>query len=92
MIYSGSIIVAEKGLLEKVKGIIKNYPQIEIYGEDKKNNQLVITIEEKGSRELEALCETLKQNPEVIEISHTNFYFGDETDKLIAKKKVSEKE
>ena len=80
MIYSGSIIVAEKGAVEKVKGIIKNYPQIEIFGEEDKNNQIVITIEEKGSRELEALCEKLKEYPEITEISHTNFYFGDEVE------------
>ena len=78
MIYSGSIITVQKGSMEEVKGIIKNYPQIEIFGDEKKKDQIVVTIEEIGSRELEALCEKLMVCPEIIEVSHTNFYFGDE--------------
>ncbi len=84
MIYSGSIIHIKKENFQTVLELIKAYPQIQFFTQSEDFTQLVVSIEEESSNSLEALCEKLKEHEEIIEIAHSNFFFGDEVDKMTA--------
>ncbi|MCP4221457.1 MAG: chaperone NapD [bacterium] len=82
MIYAGSIIAIKEENFEKVKHILSAFPQVQVHTQSDDKCRLVVSIEEESSRTLEALCDQLKEKEEIIEISHTNFFFGDEVEKM----------
>ncbi|MCP5051362.1 MAG: hypothetical protein GY940_29620 [bacterium] len=83
MIYAGSIIQIMENSADVVKEILRQYPQIEVFTESEDQRQLVVAFEEESSESLEDLCKQLKENEEIIEISHTNFYFGEEVERMM---------
>ncbi len=82
MIYAGSIITIEKEHFEAVKLLLEEYPQVMMFTQSDDKTQLVVSIEEESSHGLETLCSRLKDHPEIIDIAHTNFFFGDEVEKM----------
>lgn len=82
MIFSGSIVTIEKGSLDAVKFFLSGFPQVEIYQQTDDGQQLVIVIETEDDKALEALCLTLKENPQILDVAHHYFNFEEEVEEI----------
>lgn len=82
MIFSGSILTIEKGAREAVTAYLSDFPQIEIHQESDDGQQLVVVFEADDDKALEAMCQTLKENPQILDVAHHYFNFEEEVEEI----------
>jgi len=84
MIFSGSILTIEKGAREEVKAYLSDFPQIEIHQETDDGQQLIVVVAADDDKALESLCQSLKANPQILDVAHHYFHFEEEVDEIRA--------
>lgn len=82
MIFAGSIVTIEKGSLAAVKSFLSGFPQIEIHQQTEDGRQLVIVFEIRDDKELEALCQSLKENPHILDVAHHYLNYEEDVEEI----------
>lgn len=83
MIITGSALFVESGSSEEVKEALSAFPEVTFHGESRSSQQIVITIEADGIRDLDRICSQMADEiPEIIDIAHLYVNFEDEVEKI----------
>jgi len=90
LIYSGTVITTNPEKHDEIIKYLKQFKEVEVFTSSEDKKQIVTAIETENHKTLEVLCEKIKENNLITEVSHHYFYFEDEVKRMIEEGKMEE--
>jgi hypothetical protein len=83
MIITGSALFVQPGSSERVKNLLRKYPQVTFQVQSDSGTELIVNLEVENQVELDRLCALLKEEiTEIVDVAHVYMNMEDEIKKF----------